>query len=81
MSEPRITFTIEVTTTLEPLWYDEQWHKEMIHDGLTDEEALTEMLRVGYEEDSMSLWWEMFGSPPEGARNFAHSVKNITLQT
>ena len=76
---PRIRFTITATTTLESLWYDEQWHRELVEDGLTDEQALKEMLRVGFEEDGLSILWEMFGPPPETAKYFAQAVTEVCV--
>ena len=77
----RIRFTITATATLESLWYDEQWHRELVADGMTDTEALCEMVRVGFEEDGLSILWEMFGPPPETAKFFADAITEIALVT
>jgi hypothetical protein len=76
---PRIRFTIAATTTLEPLWYDEQWHRELVADGLTDEQALRAMIEQGFQEDGLSILWEMFGPPPETARYFAQAITEVCL--
>jgi hypothetical protein len=78
-AQPRIRFTVVVTTTLEPLWYDEQWHRELVADGLTDEQALKTMVEMGVQEDPTSLLWQMFGTPPEMARGLAQSITEVCL--
>jgi hypothetical protein len=72
--EDRIRFRVERTVTLEPLWYDRQWHEELMADGMSDQEALIEMVRLGMQEDPTSLLWEAFGTPPEMAEGFAASI-------
>lgn len=78
-TEKSIRFTVVATTTLKPLWYDEQWHRELVSDGMTDEQALREMIREGVSEDFLSILWEMFGPPPETARYFAEAVTEAVL--
>ena len=75
----RIRFTIEATTTLSEVWYDEQWHRELVADGMTDEQALTEIIKEGFSEDGLSMVWEMFGIPPGTAVYFAQALKDVHL--
>lgn len=78
MSEKAIRLTVHNTVTLKALWYDEQWHRELVAEGMTDEQALREMLRVGYEEDALSLWEELLGmdsfNRAESARAFSEKL-------
>lgn len=76
-----IRFTFTKTVTLDTLWYDEEWHQQLLEHGLSDEEALREMLRVGWEEDWTSLVQEMneglLGSL--GASEFVAGVSDVAV--
>ncbi len=77
--DARIRFTITATVTLESLWYDEQWHRELLADGLSESEALRKMVRGGFDEDGLSIIWEMFGPPPETGKYFAQAITDIAV--
>ncbi len=80
MSGPRITFTLVKTVTLDPIWYDDQWHQEMLAEGMTEEEALREIVREWVEEDATTILFEMFGTPQDGlAEEFAKATTNLHL--
>lgn len=77
--EIRIAFRFERRVTLQPLWYDERWHQEMLEEGWTDEGALREMLRAGFNEDWTSMIQEMIESGQSYADEFVDSITWVAL--
>lgn len=71
----QICFRFECETTLAPLWFDEGWFATLIQDGMSEREALTEMLRAGWAEDWSSIVEEMVGD----ADSFAAKITAVTL--
>jgi len=57
--EKRIQFTFTAETTLASFWFDEDFLLYLMNAGDTEEEALKEMLVMGWEEDSFSLFSEI----------------------
>lgn len=76
MSTYTISLTIEKTVNVDPLWYDEHWFRELLDEGLSEEDALREMIHVGWQEDWTSLSQEILGGD---ADEFVKSVKSVKL--
>jgi phage terminase large subunit-like protein len=70
-----IQVTVERTVTLNPIWYDEQWHHELVAEGRTDEQALNEMLLMAWSEDWTSVTEELF----DNANAFVEAVKKVEV--
>ncbi len=79
MSDKAISFYFERGVTLEPLWYDEQWHQQLLDEGWTEEGALKEMLRFAYEEDWTSLIQELMEGDGSYADVFVDSVTAVRV--
>lgn len=72
--------TIEVTfsriAVLDDIWFDEAHYADLIGDGLSETEALREILRAGFEEDPFSMLEEILGGKTklaDSAQTFAAS--------
>jgi hypothetical protein len=69
MSDKTITFKFSRSVALNPIFYDEQWYRQLLADGHTHEGALREMLRAACEEDPTEVWFTLTES--EGGSTLA----------